>query len=83
MARYDGRLARLEKLAKAASKENRQGQALVTLPLTESLERAIAAAEAEAGKPLAEIDPWTLSGTVWADLADAIVECGLGIFRQC
>jgi len=82
MARYDGRLVRLEKVARAASQENREGQALINPPLTESLEAAIGAAEFDTGLRILEVNPFTLSATVWTDLAAAILESDLEILRN-
>jgi hypothetical protein len=49
--------------------------------LTEALESAIEAAEAETGLPLLEIDPFTLSGEVAQALADALLEAEMEIIR--
>ena len=71
MARYNARLARLEKMAKA---ESALQESYVTFTLTESLEGAIRAAESEIGLPLLEIDPFALSEAASRALADALLD---------
>ena len=78
MARYDARLARLER--KAAARSGPQ-KSYATFALPESLERAIRAAESETGLPLLEIDPFALPGATGKALADALLEGEMEIIR--
>lgn len=71
MARYEVRLARLERMANG---RDTRLERYVTFTLTESLEAAIQAAESETGLPLLEIDPFALSGAAGRALADVLLE---------
>lgn len=70
MARYEARLARLER---AASGQPPNRATYVTFALTESLAAAIGAAESEMGLKIREVHPFALSKKAGMNLANALL----------